>query len=401
MRKFLGVILSALILMVFSTLGFAKGKVIYLGGIFDITGPTGAVGAPYAEGVRDYVKWINDHGGILGYKIKLLDVDYQYKIPQALAAYKNLVGKVVAIQGWGTGDTEALAPLITKDKIPYMSASYSEHLTDPSITPYNFLIGVTYTDQARIALKFIKQQHEKAGKPGKPKVCFIYNDEPFGRSPFFTIKYHGKLFPAADAYAKQIGVDVVDMEVVPLNALDATSQLLNMKKKGAEWAIIQETKASATILKDAKKLGLKTKFICLNWAMNSLFAKLAGDAAEGVYWTCPFALWTDTNLPGVRLMRKVSLTYHPKKKNRIVCYTQGFAAMYVMAEALKRAIKMGDISGPGVKKALESLRNFDTGGLTGPITFTPKSHKGSVSLRIYQFRNGKFVPVSGYISVKR
>ncbi len=401
MRKFLVALLSGLLLVALSSFGFAKEKVIYIGGIFDITGPTGAVGAPYAEGVRDYVKWINDHGGLLGYKIKLLDVDYQYKIPQALAAYKNLVGKVVAIQGWGTGDTEALSPLITRDKIPYMSASYSEHLTDPSITPYNFLIGVTYTDQARVALKFIKQQFKKEGKKGKPKVCFIYNDEAFGRSPFFTVKYHGKVFPAADEYAKKIGVDVVDKEIVPLNALEATSQLLNMKKKGAEWAIIQETKATATILKDAKKLGLKTKFIALNWGMNKLFAKLAGEAAEGVYWTCPFALWTDTDLPGVQLMRKVSLTYHPNKKDRIVCYTQGFAAMYVMAEALKRAIKMGDISGPGVKKALESLRNFDTGGLTGPITFTKKSHKGSVSLRIYQFRNGKFVPVTGYISVKR
>ena len=401
MRKVLAVLLGAFILMAFSSFGFAKEKVIAIGGVFDITGPTGAVGAPYAEGVRDYVKWINDNGGIEGYKIKLLDVDYQYKIPQALAAYKNLAGKVVAIEGWGTGDTEALSPLITRDKIPYMSASYSEHLTDPSVTPYNFLIGVTYADQARVALKFIKQQHEKAGKPGKPKVCFIYNDTGFGRSPFFTVTYHGKKFPAADEYAKKIGVDVVDKEIVALNALEATSQLLNMQKKGAEWAIIQETKATATILKDAKKLGLKTKFIALNWGMNKLFAKLAGDAAEGVYWTCPFALWSDTDLPGVKLMRKVSMKYHPNKKDRIVCYTQGFAAMYVMAEGLRRAIKMGDISGPGVKKALESLRNFDTGGLTGPITFTPKSHKGSVSLRIYQFRNGKFVPVSGYISVKR
>ncbi len=401
MKRFTGFLVALLGFVMIATVGFAKPKEIVIGGIFDITGGTGAVGAPYAEGVRDYVKWINDHGGINGMKIKLLDTDYQYKIPQALAAYKTLQGKAIAIQGWGTGDTEALSPLITRDKIPYMSASYSEHLTDPSLTPYNFLIGVTYADQARVALKFIKQQHEKMGKKGKPKVCFIYNDTGFGRSPFFTVKYRGKLFPAADAYAKKIGVDVVDTEVVALNALEATSQLLNMKKSGAEWAIVQETKATATILKDAKKLGLKTKFIALNWGMNKLFAKLAGDAAEGVYWTCPFGLWNDTNLPGVQLMRKVSLTYHPNKKDRIVCYSQGFAAMYVMAEALKRAAAKGDLSGVGVKNALESLKDFDTGGLTGPITFTKKSHKGSVSLRIYQFQKGKFVPVSDYIKVER
>jgi len=401
MKRILGLFVAILSFMLIATISYAKPKEIVIGGIFDITGGTGAVGAPYAEGVRDYVKWINDNGGINGMKIKLMDTDYQYKIPQALAAYKNLSGKAIAIQGWGTGDTEALSPLITRDKIPYMSASYSEHLTDPSLTPYNFLIGVTYADQARVALKFIKQLHEKAGKPGNPKVAFIYNDTGFGRSPFFTVKYRGKLFPAADAYAKKIGVDVVDTEIVALNALEATSQLLNMKKYNPEWAIVQETKATATILKDAKKLGIKTKFIALNWGMNKLFAKLAGDAAEGVYWTCPFALWTDTDLPGVQLMRKVSMKYHPDKKDRIVCYTQGFAAMYVMAEAIKRAAAKGDLTGPGIKDALESLRNFDTGGLTGPITFTKKSHKGSVSLRIYQFQKGKFVPVSDYITVER
>jgi branched-chain amino acid transport system substrate-binding protein len=395
MKRFTGFLVALLGFVMIASVGFAKPKEIVIGGIFDVTGRTGAVGAPYAEAVRDYVKYLNENGGINGMKIKLLDVDYQYKIPQALAAYKNLQGKAIAIQGWGTGDTEALSPLITRDKIPYMSASYSEHLTDPSLTPYNFLIGVTYADQARVALEFIKQQHKG---PGKPKVCFIYNDTGFGRSPFFTVKYRGKMFPAADAYAKKIGVDVVDTEIVALNALEATSQLLNMQKSGAEWAIVQETKATATVLKDAKKLGLKTKFIALNWGMNKLFAKIAGDAAEGVYWTCPFGLWTDTNLPGVQLMRKVSMKYHPNKKDRIVCYSQGFAAMYVMAEALKRA---KSYTGEGIKNALESLKNLDTGGLTGPITFSSKSHKGSVSLRIYQFQKGKFVAVSDYIKVAR
>ena len=395
MKRFTGFLAALLGFVMIASVGFAKPKQIVIGGIFDVTGRTGAVGAPYAEAVRDYVKYLNENGGINGIKIKLLDVDYQYKIPQALAAYKNLQGKAIAIEGWGTGDTEALSPLITRDKIPYMSASYSEHLTDPSLTPYNFLIGVTYADQARVALEFIKQQHKG---PGKAKVCFIYNDTGFGRSPFFTVKYRGKMFPAADAYAKKIGVDVVDTEIVALNALEATSQLLNMQKSGAEWAIVQETKATATILKDAKKLGLKTKFIALNWGMNKLFAKLAGDAAEGVYWTCPFGLWNDTDLPGVQLMRKVSMKYHPNKKDRIVCYSQGFAAMYVMAEALKRA---KSYTGEGVKNALESLKNLDTGGLTGPITFSKKSHKGSVSLRIYQFQKGKFVPVSDYIKVAR
>lgn len=64
-----------------------------------------------------------------------------------------------------------------------------------------------------------------------------------------------------------------------LKALDATSQLLNLSKSKAECALIQETyMATSTILKDAKKLGLDTKFIGLNWTFGKTIIDLAKDA---------------------------------------------------------------------------------------------------------------------------
>ncbi len=388
MKKLVVILIAALFAA--PILLFAGRPFIPIGGIFDITGPTGDAGAEYAEGVRDYVMWVNEHGGVNGRMIKLSWVDYAYKIPQAIAAYKKFKvrEKVIAIQGWGTGDTEALAPIVARDKIPYMSASYSEHLTNPKKCPYNFIVGVTYSDQCRIALKWIKENWKDPTR--KPRVCFIYNDTGFGRSPFF---------PDGLEYAKKIGVDVVDQEVVPLRALDATSQLLNMKKFKPDFAIIQETiMATSTILKDARKLGIKTKFIALNWAIDEKLPKIAGEAAEGLIGCIPFALWTD-DVPGIRLAKKVNEKYHPNIKYRTVRYIQGFAAMYVMTEALRRA--GNNLTGPGVKEAFETIRNFDTGGLTGPITFTKESHKGANSLRLYMVKKGKLIPITGYIEIER
>jgi branched-chain amino acid transport system substrate-binding protein len=376
-------------LLLFCTAPVLAEKTINIGGLFDITGGTGSVGTPYAEGVRDYVRYINDNGGINGVKIKLLDVDYAYKIPQAVAAYKKFKSeKVIAIQGWGTGDTEAMSPLITKDKIPYFSASYSEHLTNPAVTPYNFMVGTTYADQARVALKFIKDTWKD--KSRNPRVAFIYNDTGFGRSPFFTVKFHGHDFPGAEDYAKEIGVDVVAKPIIGLRALDATPQLLNMKKADPDFAICQETSVMATILKDAKKLKLRTKFFALNWAMSGKVASLAGDAAEGCYWTNPFCIWEDDG-PGVKEAKAISEKYHPGKV-QIVNYFQGFTAMKAMAAALKNV--KGEITGAKLKVALENLKSFDTGGLTAvPISFSKSSHKGSMGLRIYQIQKGKFVPI--------
>ena len=129
-RKSLVAIVAAS-LAILSPSGASAQQEIKVGGIFDLTGVTSDVGKPFAQGVQDAVVWVNENGGINGKKIKLIGADYAYKIDQARALYKKLVNddKVVLIQGWGTGDTEALKDFVGQDKVPYFSASFSAPLT--------------------------------------------------------------------------------------------------------------------------------------------------------------------------------------------------------------------------------------------------------------------------------
>ncbi len=100
MKRFLLVVFAVLLL---SGVGFAQ-QTIKIGGIFDLTGATGDVGAPYAVAARDYINYVNKQGGVNGKKIELIDTDYAYKIPQAVSAYKDQVSKgVIAILGLGYG----------------------------------------------------------------------------------------------------------------------------------------------------------------------------------------------------------------------------------------------------------------------------------------------------------
>ena len=79
---------SALLILCLAASAQAQQE-IKVGGIFDLTGITSDVGKPYAQGVRDGVAWTNENGGINGKKIRLVDVDYGYKIPEAGQAIKN------------------------------------------------------------------------------------------------------------------------------------------------------------------------------------------------------------------------------------------------------------------------------------------------------------------------
>ena len=83
----------------------------------------------------------------------------------------------MAIQGWGTGDTEALRSKVKDDELPFMSASYAEVLTDPKQSPYNFVVAPTYSDQMRVALDYIAAQDPAA------QVAVLHHDSPFGTAP--------------------------------------------------------------------------------------------------------------------------------------------------------------------------------------------------------------------------
>ena len=66
--------------------------------------------------------------------------------------------------------------------------------------------------------------------------------------------------------------------------------------------------------------------------------------------------------------------------------------MMVLVEALKRADKKGPITGESVKAALETFKDFDTGGLTpAKITFTSTDHRPFMSVNIMEIQKGKLV----------
>ena len=368
-----------------------KGEVP-VGCLIDLTGAFGVQGKEYAGGILDYVRYVNEKkGGIKRHKWNLLVTDYQYEIPQAIAAYKKFVSedRVVALFGWGTGDTEAMAPMITKDRIPYLSASYSAHLIDATKFPYNFIGATSYSTQARVACQFIKLDWRRwSERP--PSVCFMYSETGFGRSPIADGK----------AEAARLGIKVVSDQIVDLQANDATSQLRQVQQEGADYIIIQANiNSSAVVTKDLRTLGLSTKLICLNWAIDEIWLEMVGEAGEGVFGCIPYALWSDTDLPGVRLMHEVNKMLHPQVKKRNSRYVQGFAAAMLMEEALKLAGV--NPTGKKIKEAFETFRNFTTGGILPPVTYTAMSHEPCNSLRIYQVQQGKLVPITNYIAVSR
>jgi len=353
-------------------------QTIKLGNLVDLTGPTSDQGKDIAQGRNDAVQYINERGGVNGKKLELISVEYGFQPPRAVAAYKKFVeeDKVLLVLGYGTPDTEALRPFITKDKIPYLSGSYSGHLTDPRQTPYNFPGGIDYTSQIRIFINYVKENWKDTSR--KPRVAFIYADNAYGRAPI----------EAGRQYAKEAGVDLVDEEVIPTVLTDATSQLLTMKKKDPDFAYINtNTQWVPVVLKDSYKLGLKIKYVVNNYGIDERTPKLAGEAAEGVMGFQDVAYWGD-NVPGMKTLMDFNQKQHAGAV-RASPYMRGWLWVIVAQEAIKRAGP--NPTGESIKKGLESLKDFDTWGITPPFTYTSEDHRPTNRARLVMVKDGKIV----------
>lgn len=358
-----------------ASLSHAADKVFKFGVLSALSGPTSDVGVPYSKAINDCVKWLNDTKYVPGWTFQAETVDYAYNAQQAITAYKRFTAKdkIMALQGWGTADTEALTQFVAKDKIPTLSASYSAHISDPKTAPYNFFVASDYTTQLRGGLQFFRDSWKETRAP---RLALIYPDHPYGKAPI----------DGGRAFAKELGYEIVGEENVALGALDSTAQLLAIKDKQPDFVWVGGTTSStAVILKDAQKLGIKTTFLTNIWGVDENIFKLAGSAAEGVY-TLQTSAVSGADVPGMKVIEKIT-----GGEPQMTHYTRGFASMLVMAEGVKRAAAKGAVDGPSLKAALETLRDFDPMGLTPAISFFPEDHRPFMSVMVYKVEGGKFV----------
>ena len=142
-------------------------------------------------------------------------------------------------------------------------------------------------------------------------------------------------------------------------------------------------------------MGLGTTFLINTWGIDENLPKLAGEAAEGrangFIVVRPFGY----DIPEMAKIKTIT-----GDKTYTLHYMKAWASMMVMWEGLKRARKAGQLNGPGLKAALETLKDFETGGITPPLTYTPEDHRGTTTCGLYTIKDGKLTLVED-VSIDR
>ncbi|MEW6614632.1 MAG: ABC transporter substrate-binding protein [Thermodesulfobacteriota bacterium] len=360
--------------------------VIKIGVIIDLTGPTSNIGTVVIEAYRNFIRHLNDQGGVHGRKIKLTVEDDRYSIPAGIAAFKKLVfrDQVLAIMGpMSTAETKTLLMQIERNKMVMLPWAPDESVRVP-YKRYVFPGNGFYSDEFGILFNHIINEL----KAVNPKIALCYPDVEAGK----LIKKHAEDW--ASFYRLKL-----HMEVIPLGLIDVTSQILSMKRAEVTHVLIFHVAPGIIgMLKDMRKFGLDIPSFGLSPGCTEDVVRIAGKASGNYKATGQHSSWYE-DYTAVKKMREISLKYNPdaEKAYGFKLYSFGWLIATILEQGLRRAGK--DLDGEKLADALETLKDFDTGGLSSPVTYTPTMHHGLRYNKLFRAdpASGRLVPITDWV----
>ncbi len=342
---------------------------IKIGIVLVKTGPVAALGKPNGQGMEDYMKYINEQGGINGRQVKFIWEDDQFQAPKSVAAVKKLMtrDKVLTLMTTGgTNQTIANMGNIARYKITNIPNALAIEFFDP-LNPYIFAMGATYEAQYQCIVDYIK---DDLGVKD-PKIGVVYAKKEYGKVGLAAIK----------ARAEKYDIPVVAELAMPTGAVDAGSQVLALQKSEANIVITCDVLPPViSFLKAAEKYDYSPTVFGFNWATDDMIVKACGDAAKKYIGVNFVGAWSD-DTPGIKVVHEIAAKYG-REPGLTSLYVNGVGVSWLFVEAMKRAGK--DLNPDSLKAAMETLSNYETGGIFPPVNYTSESHAPAEMVKFFK-----------------
>jgi len=370
----------------------AGGKVYKLGMSLAITGPTSDAGNPYAKGVEDYFKFVNETKILGNDTIDCTIRDDQYKTDVTKRNFEDYLDQgIVMYLNYSTGSTLGLKRDFEEEQIAVLPASYHAGNLDDS--NYIFLPIASYSDQLVNLAEYVAKNH----KGGKAKVALFVHPSAFGRGPVSDVE---------KAVAAGLNIDLVEV-VEHGKDLDNTAMLKRLMSKNVQYVISQPIQSPvATMIKDAQRLKLtassfgeagKITFMGAHYTGGNDLIALAGNAAENYFWITAFNI---TSVPGDGTAKQLALAKlfgRDDKAANSHNYAAGIMVAQVATEAIRRAKPAGlEVNKANLTKMLIGMNGanaYNPYTTTGPVTYSSTDRAGVDKLQIYSVQGGVFKAV--------
>ncbi len=336
---------------------------IVIGEYSSLTGTTATFGQSTHNGIMLALDEINQAGGLLGKRVRIITEDTQSRPEEAAAVVTKLINrdKVKAVLGEvASSRSLAAAPICQSNQIPMVSPSS----TNPEVTKKgDYIFRVCFIDPfqgavlAKFAMNSIKVKRVAILKDVK-------NDYSVGLAEFFSKIY------------KDLGGEIVGEQAYSEGDTDFKAQLTALKELRAEAILVPGYYTEAAlIVKQARELGIKAAFIGGDGWDSQKLIEIGGDSMNNCYYSNHYT--ADDTSPAVQnFVAKYKARFNQTPD---ALAALGYDAANIVFDAIKRA---GNTEGPKIRDALASTKGFL--GVTGQISIDSErnANKSAVIIEI-------------------
>jgi branched-chain amino acid transport system substrate-binding protein len=381
-RQLIVLLVSALLLLAAGVAANAaesqRGEV-HLAMISPLTGPLAFVGVDNRAGVQAAIREINARGGVKGRRIRLQIFDDGSNPSQGVIHMQRIAAddKFVGVVGSGFSSVGlAVAPIVEREKIPYISMASSAAQVTPA-KPYYYMTTAT----SRL---FAYSMAIHLRKIGIRRIALMTDNGGFGREGERNVK----------ELARRFGFQIVEEITFPLTGSTSfTAELNRVKNSNAQalW-LWNATSLAVTIAKEARSLRLSQRLVLTGGNASPQYLGPACPETNGAFintYLGPVAQFLPRSNPSRpialrlnRLIRKQGSTFN----------YDGYTAVNMFRTAMLR----GGFNREAINRSLESrMRGFVGPG--GRYNYSRVNHSGLGvnSMVVSQVRNCKMVPVKG------
>jgi branched-chain amino acid transport system substrate-binding protein len=340
---------------------------IVIGEFGSLTGTTATFGISTKNGIDMAVEDINNAGGLLGKKVRVIVEDDQGKPEEAQTVVTKLITKdqVAAVLGEvASSRTMAAAPVAQQNGIPLISPSS----TNPKVTEIgDHIFRVCFIDpfqglvMAKFATNTLKVKNVAILRD-------IKNDYSVGLADVFVDNF------------KKMGGNIIANESYSEGDTDFSAQLTSIKSKNPEAIFMPGYYTEVgLVVRQAKKLGLAVPFLGGDGWDSPKLIEIGGDSVNGSYYSNHFSV----DDPNPTIQKFVSAYKAKYSATPDALSGLGYDAASILFDAIKRA---GTTDGAKVRDAIASTKDFS--GITGKITLD-KDRNAVKPAVVLQVKDGK------------
>lgn len=349
-------------------------KEITIGNVLPMTSSAALVGRAAHFGSVVAARETNANGGVNGRMINIQTEDDGYVPARTVQGLRKLMDDgVFGLIGTGAGaGTTAILPILEEEGIPaIVSFSPVKAAIDP-IKPTVFMIGASYQDLVFAQLKYI---HDNLASEGA-KYGIVRQDDDFGV----------QVEEAFDRAVQEFGLDAIEPVRYKRGQKDFGAEILKLRAAGMDVfvnggvtgeipAMLKETSKFKMDL-DIATVPTSTLPPIMKLAEPTGYTYLSGDyiSPMGSEGTSHFEEVANAQLTEEELgsLNRYALT--------------GYVATRVMIEAIRRCGE--EPTRECVVAEIESGNEFDTTGITQPLTFADDRHISATAVRVLEVDPG-------------